>query len=171
MLPSTFIILLIFYLVFEGITNVFAEITKLNHREFYEDWWNSTTYEEFNRKWNKPVHIFLYRHVYLELILRWRIKKNKAQTITFLFSAMLHEFLLAMIFRTIRPIFLAFIIGQVPLIYLTKFMRGKKSGNYVFWLGIIIGPSIIVSCYLKISDHVAALFFRQTPHFNPILHT
>lgn len=65
---------------------------------------------------------------------------------------MLHEYLLAVIFRTVRPFFLCFIVGQVPLIYLTKFMKGKKSGTYLFWLGIIIGPSIIGSCYLQISD-------------------
>jgi sterol O-acyltransferase len=72
--------------------------------------------------------------------------------ITFLFSAMLHEYMLAIIFRIVRPFFLSFIIGQVPLIYLTKFMQGKKSGAYLFWLGILIGPSIILSCYFKFSD-------------------
>lgn len=40
-------------------------------------------------------------------------------------------------------------------------MKGKKSGNYLFWLGIIIGPSIIVSSYLKVSDNVAALFLKS----------
>ena len=35
MLPSTILIILLFYLTFENITNVFAEITKLDHREFY----------------------------------------------------------------------------------------------------------------------------------------
>jgi hypothetical protein len=65
MLPSILLIMVMFVMTFECFTNFFAEITKLDHREFYEDWWNSTTFEEFNRKWNKPVHTFLYRHVYL----------------------------------------------------------------------------------------------------------
>lgn len=26
-------------------------------REFYQDWWNSTSWDEFARKWNKPVHV------------------------------------------------------------------------------------------------------------------
>jgi hypothetical protein len=159
--PFIFVLLLLFYVVFENICNVFAEITKLDHRYFYEDWWNSTTYEEFNRKWNRPVHIFLYRHVYLEMILRWGMKKKTAQMVTFLFSALLHEFLLAMIFRIIRPIFLVFIVFQVPLIYMTKFMHGKKLGVFFFWLGLLIGPSIIVGCYLKVSDDVQSLFIRN----------
>lgn len=28
-------------------------------REFYQDWWNSTSWDEFARKWNKPVHVSL----------------------------------------------------------------------------------------------------------------
>lgn len=161
MLPSTILIILLFYITFENITNIFAQITKLSHREFYEDWWNSTTYEEFNRKWNKPVHVFLYRHVYLELIVRYQWNKKEAQIATFFFSAALHQFLLAMIFRIVRPIFLGFIIGQVPLIYLTKFMRGKKSGSLLFWFGIIAGPSIIVSSYLRVHEDVAVHFTRH----------
>lgn len=81
--------------------------------------------------------------------------------ITFLFSAMLHEYIVAVIFRIVRPYFLCFIVGQIPLIYLTKFMKGKKSGMYLFWLGIIIGPSIIASCYFKLSDEVWPLFYRE----------
>lgn len=81
--------------------------------------------------------------------------------VTFLFSAALHEFLLAIIFRIIRPIFLGFIIFQVPLIYFTKFMHGKKIGSYLFWLGLLIGPSIIIACYLKVSDDVQTLFLRH----------
>lgn len=151
MLPGTILVLLLFYITFECFTNIFAEISKLDHREFYEDFWNSTTYEEFNRKWNKPVHHFLYRHVYLEMIVRYKLNKVRAQTITFFFSAALHEFLLAIIFRIIRPIFLAFIVFQVPLIYFTKFMRGKKSGSMLFWFGIISGPSIILASYLRVN--------------------
>ena len=80
--------------------------------------------------------------------------------ITFLFSAMLHEFVVALVIRTVRPYFLGFIFFQIPLIYMTKFMKGKKSGMYLFWFGIIIGPSIIASCYFKLSDEVWPLFAR-----------
>lgn len=39
-------------------------------------------------------------------------------------------------------------------------MKGKKSGSYLFWLGLIVGPSIIISSYLKVSDSGAALFIK-----------
>ncbi len=35
MLPSTILIIILFYVTFENITNIFAEITKLDYREFY----------------------------------------------------------------------------------------------------------------------------------------
>lgn len=45
MLPMTLTLFLMFYVIFECICNIFAEITKLDHRYFYQDFWNSTTYE------------------------------------------------------------------------------------------------------------------------------
>jgi hypothetical protein len=147
MLPLAIFLVLVFYLVFELNCNFFAELSRLDSREFYEDWWNSTTYEEFNRKWNKPVHLFLYRHVYLEVIVRWKKSKMLAQAITFLFSAFLHEFLLAIIFRTVKPIFLGFILFQIPLIKVTRSMKNKRSGLYLTWFGLILGPPLILACY------------------------
>jgi sterol O-acyltransferase len=58
---------MLFYIIFEGICNSFAEIMKYADRDFYgipstrsnlyspqDDWWNSVNFEEFARKWNKP---------------------------------------------------------------------------------------------------------------------
>jgi len=58
--------MLVFYAIFEGICNLFAEITKFASRQFYDDWYNSTSFDMYARKWNTPVHEFLLRHVYLE---------------------------------------------------------------------------------------------------------
>lgn len=57
--------LLIFYIIFECICNGFAELTRFADRGFYEDWWNAVTWDEFARKWNKPVH-----HVSLNVLTR-----------------------------------------------------------------------------------------------------
>lgn len=84
-----------------------------------------------------------------------------AQIATFLFSAFLHEFLLAVIFRIIRPIFLMFILGQVPLIKFTKWMKQNREGIYLTWFGLIIGPSIIVCSYLKVDEKVTMMFAAQ----------
>ena len=55
-LPFMINYLLIFYIIFECVCNGFAELTRFADRGFYEDWWNAVTWEEFARKWNKPVH-------------------------------------------------------------------------------------------------------------------
>ena len=38
------------------------DITSFADREFYQDWWNSTTWDQFSRKWNKPVHVSRNHH-------------------------------------------------------------------------------------------------------------
>mmetsp|Transcript_14725 Transcript_14725/g.1333 ORF Transcript_14725/g.1333 Transcript_14725/m.1333 type:complete len:96 (+) Transcript_14725:551-838(+) len=75
-LPGCAFFINIFFIIWEGITNMFAEITLYADRRFYDDWWNSTTFEEFNRKWNRCVYNFLSRHVYLECIYRYKLKKK-----------------------------------------------------------------------------------------------
>jgi hypothetical protein len=39
-LPFTGAYFLIFYIVFDVVTNGFAELTRFADREFYSDWWN-----------------------------------------------------------------------------------------------------------------------------------
>lgn len=92
------------------------------------------------------------------MIVKYKTSKAVAQAVTFTFSAVLHEFLLALIFRIFFPIFMLFIVFQVPLIYFTRFMKGRKSGNYFFWIGIILGPTLVASIYLKIDQGVTQMF-------------
>ncbi|WFD00516.1 sterol O-acyltransferase [Malassezia yamatoensis] len=50
--PMMLCYLLLFYLMFECVCNAFAELTRFADREFYKDWWNSASMDEFSRKWN-----------------------------------------------------------------------------------------------------------------------
>ena len=56
-----------------------------------ELWTCSTSFDEFSRKWNKPVHEWLLRHVYLETIVTYKASKLNATAATLLFSLLLHE--------------------------------------------------------------------------------
>jgi len=38
--------LLAFYVIFECVLNVFAEVTQFADRGFYDAWWNSTTWDQ-----------------------------------------------------------------------------------------------------------------------------
>lgn len=42
---------------YERQLRITSTICSFADREFYQDWWNSTTWDEFARKWNKPVHV------------------------------------------------------------------------------------------------------------------
>lgn len=103
LIPLFIMDFLVFYMLFECILNMLAEITGFGDRKFYEDWWNCTTWEEYARKWNTIVHEFLLRHVYVPSLKTGvsritdrqmiDIQKNKllASVFTFAFSAVLHE--------------------------------------------------------------------------------
>ena len=71
-------------------------------RRFYDDWWNSTSWDEFSRKWNKPVHTFLLRHVYASSISSYKLSRQSAMFFTFLLSAAAHELVMAIVTKKIR---------------------------------------------------------------------
>jgi MBOAT membrane-bound O-acyltransferase family protein len=64
--------------------------------------WNSTSWDEFSRKWNKPVHVFLLRHVYAATIMRYRVSRTTAMLLTFLLSACVHELVMVVVTRKFR---------------------------------------------------------------------
>ena len=64
--------------------------------------WNSASWDEFARKWNKPVHAFLLRHVYASTLASGRFSKQSAMTLTFFLSAAVHELVMAVVTKKIR---------------------------------------------------------------------
>lgn len=141
--------LMIFFILFEQILNLFGEIVKFGDREFYQDWWNSKSFEEFNRKWNRPVHMFLYRHIYLECKNRYGWSEQTSKATTFMFSAVCHEMVLACICRNIKPYLMVLMLFQIPLILIQKLLNRSLLGLYVFWSGIIIGVPLLLTSYSK----------------------
>ncbi|KAG8762041.1 hypothetical protein FRC11_011530 [Ceratobasidium sp. 423] len=101
-LPFMLSYLILFYIIFECICNGFAELSCFGDREFYQDWWNSTSFDEYARKWNKPVHAFLLRHVYQASLSSKRVSKFSATFLTFLLSALVHELVMAVATKKIR---------------------------------------------------------------------
>ncbi|KAK9849556.1 Membrane bound O-acyl transferase [Penicillium brevicompactum] len=133
--------------------NALAEITMFADRNFYSDWWNSISWDQFARDWNRPVHNFLFRHVYHSSISAYRLSRVSASLITFLLSACVHELIMLCIFRRLRGYLLILQMSQLPLVALsrTRLMRGRRLlGNIFFWLGIFTAPSLLCSLYLII---------------------
>ncbi|KAJ3544713.1 hypothetical protein NM688_g5710 [Phlebia brevispora] len=159
-IPFMIAYLLLFYLIFECICNGFAELSRFADRQFYEDWWNATSWDEFSRKWNKPVHTFLLRHVYASSMSSYKLSKQSAMFFTFLLSAAVHELVMAIVTKKIRMYLFTLQLIQIPLIAIGRIpiiKRNKLLGNTVFWIGLYAGFPLlntsqvlrVVSCTIK----------------------
>ncbi|KAI0305859.1 MBOAT, membrane-bound O-acyltransferase family-domain-containing protein [Multifurca ochricompacta] len=150
-LPFMLAYLLLFYIIFECICNGFAELSYFADRGFYEDWWNSTSMDEFSRKWNKPVHNFLLRHVYASTMSSYQISRDGAMFVTFLLSAAVHELVMAVVTQKIRLYIFILQLIQIPLIAIGRvpaIKRNKLLGNMVFWLSIYAGLPLLCVAYV-----------------------
>lgn len=121
-------------------TNFFAEITGFEDRRFYSDWWNAGDLGEYWRKWNNPIHNWLIRHIYFPLVRR-KYSQTNAGLLTFLFSAIAHEYVAIGTFRIFNMISFMVMMVNVPLISLQKAFKNivsKKYNNIIFWLSYAI---------------------------------
>ncbi|CAN1799288.1 Diacylglycerol O-acyltransferase 1B [Linum perenne] len=92
--PNLYVWLCMFYCFFHLWLNILAELLRFGDREFYKDWWNARTIEEYWRMWNMPVHKWMVRHIYFPC-LRHKIPKGVAILIAFFVSAAFHELCIA----------------------------------------------------------------------------
>ncbi|KAF4966137.1 hypothetical protein FSARC_6136 [Fusarium sarcochroum] len=106
--------LLAWYLIWETILNILAELTYFADRSFYDAWWNSVSWDQFARDWNRPVHIFLLRHVYHSSISSLKVNKHTATLITFFLSACVHELVMWCLFKKLRGYLLFLQMCQLP---------------------------------------------------------
>jgi diacylglycerol O-acyltransferase-1 len=67
--------------------NILGELLRFGDWQFYREWWNATTIEQYWRLWNIPVHKWLARHVYFPCM-RAGFSRSGAMFVTFMFSAM-----------------------------------------------------------------------------------
>lgn len=151
-LPFMIAYLLLFYIIFECICNAFAELSCFADRQFYEDWWNSTSWDEFSRKWNKPVHTFLLRHVYASTLASYpSVSRTSAMVMTFLLSAAAHELVMVIVTHKIRLYLFLMQLAQIPLILVTRasvIKQNKLLGNVVFWIGLYAGFPLLCVAYV-----------------------
>ncbi|XP_030551909.1 diacylglycerol O-acyltransferase 1A isoform X1 [Rhodamnia argentea] len=149
--PNLYVWLCMFYCFFHLWLNILAELLHFGDREFYKDWWNAKTVEEYWRMWNMPVHKWMVRHIYFPC-LRNGIPKGVAVVIAFLVSAVFHELCIAVPCHIFK--FWAFIgiMFQVPLVLITNYLQNKYNnsmvGNMVFWfIFCILGQPMCLLLY------------------------
>lgn len=149
--PTLYVWLCMFYCFFHLWLNILAELLCFGDREFYKDWWNATTVDEYWRKWNMPVHKWMTRHVYFPC-LRNGIPKGVSFVIAFFISAVFHELCIGVPCHIFT--FWAFmgIMLQVPLVIITNYLQNKfrntMVGNMIFWFFFCIyGQPMCVLLY------------------------
>jgi len=150
-IPNVYAWLVMFYAIFHSFLNLVAEIIRFGDRKFYTDWWNAKSLGEYWRTWNLPVHNWFMRHMYTPLRRRG-VDRTVAMLIVFLFSAFLHEYIIA--FASGIYNFMAFfaMIGNVPIILFQgkfrKYLKDSQINNYIFWITFcFIGQPLSVLVY------------------------
>jgi len=149
-IPSMVIWLIGFYTFFHLTLNIVGELLRFGDREFYRDWWNSTTLAEYWRKWNMPVHNWLVRHVYYPY-LKYKVSRITGSFVIFLISAVFHEILISVPLRSFNLWFFFGMMVQIPLIIFSeRFTVGSLYGNLLFWMSFcILGQPILLLLYYQ----------------------
>ncbi|MCO5594668.1 hypothetical protein L7F22_048701 [Adiantum nelumboides] len=150
-IPTLYVWLCIFYCMFHLWLNIIAELTYFGDREFYKDWWNAKTIEEYWKSWNMPVHKWMVRHVYFPCLCKG-ISKDGAVFISFIISGVFHELCIGIPCHMFRCWAFLGIMFQVPLMILTKYLyqrfQSTMVGNIIFWFFFcIVGQPISVLLY------------------------
>ncbi len=141
--------LLAWYLIWETILNFLAEMTYFADRSFYDAWWNSVSWDQFARDWNRPVHNFLLRHVYHSSISAMRVDKHTATLITFFLSACVHELVMWCIFKKLRGYLLVLQMCQLPV----SFVSATEN---VALLGCLLLTLSVTACETKQDEMVTS---------------
>nr|CCA20163.1 sterol Oacyltransferase putative [Albugo laibachii Nc14] len=149
LLPFIGCYLMTWFIIFECICNIAAEISMYAKRDFYGDWWNSTTFEEFARKWNRPVHEFLFHHVYLEGRKSFQMSRTSAMFLTFFLSAAVHECCFIVVFRALRMYHFVIHMSEIGCIACGNGLKGTRVGNYFYWLAMAFGLPLQAVLYCR----------------------
>lgn len=89
---------------------MFAEMTRFADRVFYQDWWHTTSFSSYYRKWNMIVHDSLYNYVYVDLY-RLGVPQGICFFLTFLVSAVVHEYIITMSLKFFYPVLFIMFLG------------------------------------------------------------
>ncbi|KAH9282088.1 Sterol O-acyltransferase 1 [Echinococcus granulosus] len=146
MLPGALLLLINFYAFLHCWLNAFAELLRFGDRLFYKDWWNSITFSAYYRTWNVVVHDWLYTYVYRDVYaISGRNRRMLAQTAVFMLSAIVHEYVLTVVFRFFYPV-LFIIFGGVG--FAIANLRGRsRLWNVGLWAGLFMGMGILMCLY------------------------
>ena len=80
------------------------EMLLFGDRIFYTDWWNSTTFNMYYRKWNILVQDWLYNYIYKDIFELLGRRKVYANFGVIFISGIVHEYILSFVFGFFYPV-------------------------------------------------------------------
>ncbi|XP_018571153.1 sterol O-acyltransferase 1-like [Anoplophora glabripennis] len=144
--PAMMAAFLCFYMVLHSVQNFFAEILRFGDRAFYADWWTSTEYSVFYRKWNLVVHNWLHIFVYRDVRMLMPMNKVFATVAVFVLSSLVHEWGFCNMSAAFIPVVSVEYLGLGMILYFVK-MPKSSLFNVLFLFGFAFGTSALFCFY------------------------
>ncbi|XP_068621140.1 diacylglycerol O-acyltransferase 1 isoform X2 [Battus philenor] len=147
--PNHLIWLCFFYLSFHSFLNLMGELLHFADRNFYNDWWNANNIAVFWSSWNRPVHMWAVRHVYIPITEKGYGKSNAA-IVVFIISAFFHEYLVSVPLQMFRIWAFLGMMAQPPLSVISRLAEvklGPRWGNIIVWSSLILGQPLAIMMY------------------------
>ena len=111
--------------------------------------------DEFWRWWNKPVHRWCVKHIYVPFV-KSKYSKISAMLAVFVTSAVFHEYLISCPLQITGHFALLGMLGQLPLIKISELVKrryGGRAGNLLVWSVLIFGnTSGVITYYREVLD-------------------
>ena len=155
-IPNTIGWILGFYALFHLSLNIISEMIRFGDRNFYSDWWNCRSLEQYWKTWNLPIHFFFLRHCYNPL-LKKGFSRLTAGLVVFLLSALGHEYVVCVPLGLLSYYAFLGMLMQAPAIAMQKFwakyvnLKESELGNVSFWLSFcFIGQPLVFFIYYSL---------------------
>eukprot|EP00058_Branchiostoma_floridae_P020694 XP_002606184.1 hypothetical protein BRAFLDRAFT_115379 [Branchiostoma floridae] len=150
MLPGMLVLFLVFFGVLHSWLNAFAEMLRFADRQFYKDWWNSTSFAGYYRSWNVVVHDWLYYYIYKDIMLLLGYhNKTYAALSVFVLSAIVHEYIIAFALGFFYPVLLCMFGGIGVVLFFLVPQQPSRMWNIGLWVGLFIGMGLLMCLYCQ----------------------
>ena len=108
------------------------------------------------------VHEWALRHIYVELRHYTGAGPGVAVAAVFFISAVVHELIFSVAFKTLQPWFFTGMCMQIPLMALGRAFSHKRRGNVLVWLSLFCGQPLLELLYFREYFRTHASFFCNT---------
>ncbi|GFW60451.1 sterol O-acyltransferase 2 [Trichonephila clavipes] len=110
------------------------------------DWWNSTSFSQYYKKWNAVVYDWLYAYVYIDLN-QTGLSRSLSLVLVFIFSSAIHEYLIALSLGFFYPVLaVTYLTVGVSLVFVTK-NRKTQFWNTFMWSMLFAGWGVVICLY------------------------